>query len=312
MKFNRKLHEKTNRRVELEERRKARRRKEGKKENEQEGKLEEKNVGESAGDLVNLASVSAGTPESYLVLPAGKFGKRDYPELYIGMRRLSYGDERVQRAVEQLYPDREFSDNNQGFLGNINHSEALAINNAIGGFTPSVLLGREFLRLLKSGSEGKKDVFNGARQKVDRDVIKIVYDDITEVRVPWRGEWFADRYSKKGRGMRVTTFVFDSGDLKETTESIRGYLVKSRTPGISMEDWLLDATDHGLPEINCPDGDLWYWQPISGYVAGFDAGSCRSVLSCNWNPTVRVSSLGVREARAEVYTIFDEKIREML
>ncbi|MEK6933331.1 MAG: hypothetical protein AABW75_00470 [Nanoarchaeota archaeon] len=248
---------------------------------------------------VSLGSIEPGKLESYIILPAGNYGKRDYPELLIGINRISYTDKRVQNAVKKLYPQQQFSDNDQGFIGGINHQQALDITKEIGGFTLSVLLEREFLRHLNKGINDRNyHVYNGKGDRIRSDVLQSVNNEIIEVRNLWRSEWNADRFSENNGEMQVTTYIFDNRKFKEVTESLGDYLAKNKQ--ISYGDWLNRAAKHGLPLSGCKNGEFYFWIPINGRVAGFVAGSVRAGLSCYWSPLSSNSSLGVREAREKI------------
>ena len=103
------------------------------------------------------SALTADQRASFMLLPQGKYGRDEYPDLYIAMHRLRY-DERVSKAAKHL--ELTVQNNKQGFIGNIHHQQALDLTSALGGFTPSLLLFKEFLLLVKEGIDGKK-VYNG-------------------------------------------------------------------------------------------------------------------------------------------------------
>jgi hypothetical protein len=251
---------------------------------------------EPESHIIELGNIEPGGPESYIILPAGNYGNREYPDLLIGVNRISYTDARVQRTVNKLYPQQQFSDNDKGFMGEINHQQALDITKEIGGFTLSVLLEREFLRHLNKGvNDGNYKVYNGKGDKIRPEILKTVSNEIVEVRSPWRSEWNADRFLDVGGKMNVTTYVFDNGSLKEVTEELTDYLKQDKR--IDYTDWLGRATKHGLPLSDCNDGEFYFWTPVNQRVARFVANSGGANLNCVRSPTSTGSSLGVREAR---------------
>ena len=244
-----------------------------------------------------------GKPESYILLPAGQYGREGYPDLYIGMKRVSL-DARLEKALQtkgiQLSKKGNEAprNNTQGFLGYINHQEALQINNALGGFTPSLLLSKEFLSLLEAGISQGKEIHNGAGSKIQIPTLEAIYKDITEVRSPWRSEWYGTRFH--GSNINYCT-VTPKGVLQDVTRPLgNAHLTQQKTPGIDFKYWLKNATSHGLPLSHCPDGALYYWPPGNDTVAGFGADSGGAVLNCDGDPTYSDSSLGVREARAKI------------
>ena len=245
---------------------------------------------------IPLVSIESGKPESYIILPAGNYGGRDYPDLLIGMNRISYTDKRVQNAAGKLYPQQQFSDNDRGFMGGINHQQALDITRELGGFTLSVLLEREFIRNLKKGIDTNFKVFDGSGKRVASNILSGIYDEILKVQNPWRSEWNADRFSNANGTMNTTTYIFDNENLKEVTELLSAdYLVQNKQ--VKLIDWINKSTVHGLPLADCKDGSFYYWAPVNGSVVGFGAGSGGAGLDCGRSPTNANSSLGVREAR---------------
>ena len=101
--------------------------------------------------------------------------------------------------------------------------------------------------------------------------------------------------------MHIAYHTVDArGVLKEVNEPLDAYLDKNKTPGISLDNWLSGATKHGIPASNTSNGDLWYWQPENGKVAGFNADSDGAGLSCYGDPSLRDPHLGVRAARVKI------------
>ena len=67
---------------------------------------------------------------------------------------------------------------------------------------------------------------------------------------------------------------------------------------ISLDDYLNNNhTFQGLPNKNIKDGELYYWNPVSGSVAGFDANSGGASLDCDRYPSSSNDSLGVRAVK---------------
>ena len=78
-------------------------------------------------------------------------------------------------------------------------------------------------------------------------------------------------------------------------------LMQDEKLGISLENWLEDSTNQGLP-IKCfEDGSLHYWHPRSdnNLVAWFNVVVGKNYLNCCGNPFYVNSDLGVRAVKIE-------------
>jgi len=117
------------------------------------------------------------------------------------------------------------------------------------------------------------------------------YNDVTQVRSPWRAEWLDACFEKRGRQWNIST------GNRSKTEKLEGALMKDRTPGISIDSWLENPDSSGLPRQDIDKGDLYYWSPRDGAVARFDADSDGTGLGCDWYPSYGYSVLGVRPVK---------------
>jgi len=233
-----------------------------------------------------------------ILLPAGTYGRYDYPDLLIGMQRLSYNSD-VQ-AVNQRkgWQIANTATAPYEFIGNINHEQAIQLNQELGNATPSLVLGREFLRLLDSGINTKNKVYDGAGKTLDEAILKQVFDDITKVKGSWRAEWFDTKFSGTGKDMKITYSIYKGNHWEYTTEDLQDCLMENRIPGIVLKDWLKNATSQGLPLSGARSGNkMYYWSPQDECVAGFYANSDRAGLNCVRDPTDCYGALGVRCVR---------------
>jgi len=151
----------------------------------------------------------------------------------------------------------------------------------------------DFLKLLKSGK-----AFDGKGDKISSNNLEQIFKEIIEVRLPWRSEWL-DAGFKVINGVLHINYDHQTidGQLQpQTSESLQSYLEQSKKPGISLDDWLNNATHQGLPSTNIPKGRLWYWAPMRDNKSGvrFGAGSGGAILVCYGGPRGSSSSLGVR------------------
>ena len=154
------------------------------------------------------------------------------------------------------------------------------------GYTmPTISQFVEFLKYLRS-DEGQSNVKNA----------RIILNEIYEVRSPWRAEWLDALFEKQDDKMLIhyNHRINGTNLIAQNTEQLIDYLAETKTPGISLDNWLANSNKHGLPKSNCKKGNLYYWKPTNGNVARFDASSVRANFGCDWDPDDRDVSLGVR------------------
>jgi len=126
-----------------------------------------------------------------------------------------------------------------------------------------------------------------------------IYNEITQVKSPWRAEWLDANFKVEGKDLVVYYHVFENGKIIQKSEKLdKNTLRKDKIPGISLENWLKDSTKQGLPKNKINSGDLYYWVPMedNNSVAGFGASSGGADLDFDRDPSNRNSILGVRAA----------------
>jgi len=237
-------------------------------------------------------------PENWLFLEARRHGNHDFPDLYVCLNRLSYSPE-----VEAIKGNLDFKVENTSqleggipYIGNINHEQAMRLTKQL-GYPISLRTGVDFLKELRDGARGSKIVHDGNGNRItDTSRLERFYKEITEVRDPYRAEWFSDEF---GDNTITYNIIKPDGTMQEVTEPVDG-LMEDKRPGINLDYWLDNATPQGLPPANTPDGDLYYWYPRNGAVARFSANSDRVYLYCNRDPDYSNSALGVRAAKLRV------------
>jgi len=125
---------------------------------------------------------------------------------------------------------------------------------------------------------------------------KQIYDEITEVRNPWRAEWLDAKFHRKGNKLWVAyNHIVDSNDnlVAQENEKLEGHLMQDKCPGISLEYWLNNPTKQGLPPEDAKQGDFWYWYPRDGTVARFFTASHGTYLNGSADPGESSSEIGV-------------------
>ncbi len=145
----------------------------------------------------------------------------------------------------------------------------------------------EFVEVLKYTKKNHKDIYN----------------EITEVRSPWRTEWLDADFKLKDNILYINSnHILDKkGSLVPQNSEIldKNTLMKDKTPGVSLENWIENPTKQGLPSKKVKSGDLYYWNPRSdnNSVARFDASPSGAFLICGRGPAGGGADLGVRAAK---------------
>ncbi|MDD5649475.1 MAG: hypothetical protein PHF86_03530 [Candidatus Nanoarchaeia archaeon] len=129
-----------------------------------------------------------------------------------------------------------------------------------------------------------------------------IYNDIIEVRDPWRAEWLDADFKVKNKKLYINyNHILDSkGNLiPKNLELLENCLMEDKTPGIDLESWLNNSIKQGLPKKDVNSGSLYYYCPMkdNNSVVGFVAGSGGASLDCSGNPHDASVALGVRPAK---------------
>lgn len=115
-----------------------------------------------------------------------------------------------------------------------------------------------------------------------------IYNDVTKVRSPWRGEWINAYFEQKEDGIYILTANKTKAEkLNEDT------LMQDRQ--ISLESWLENPTKQGFPRKDTEKGDLYFLAPRNGSVSKFDVSKEGVLFFCGGiGPSNGYSVLGVR------------------
>jgi len=133
-----------------------------------------------------------------------------------------------------------------------------------------------------------------------------IYDGITKVKEPWSEEYLDAKFDEYPEFVSVDyNHIVDSkGNLvAQENEKLEGHLMQNKDTlnnnlGISLEHWLNNPTEHGLPQENIEQGDLWYSPPSESKIASFFTNGYGIGLSCSGSPNHFGSHCGVRAVRA--------------
>ena len=127
-----------------------------------------------------------------------------------------------------------------------------------------------------------------------------LYNEITEVRDPYRAEWLNARFKEREDGMYIISEdALIKGKYEDQEIKLDNCLMQDGYTSrcISLDEYLNSTTPHGLPPANIPNGNLNYWYPGDKSVAGFGSDSFWAGLYCGWVPGGSDSTLGVFAAR---------------
>ncbi len=135
------------------------------------------------------------------------------------------------------------------------------------------------------------DIKDATKQEIES-----ILDDILTVRNPWRGEWLdADFKFEKELYIHYNHRTINGQLVPQNKELLTDYLTENKILGISLDDWLSNTNNHGLPKPDVKKGELYYMAPMrdNNSVARFNANSDGAGLNCNGDPNVSDASLGV-------------------
>lgn len=244
----------------------------------------------------SLKSRHSYNPNDEIILPGRAHGNYSYPDIIVPLHRLGLSQQ-VVRAGKQLTLSLENTAQEQDgtrYIGRLTSGEASDLAFKL-DYELTIRQFADFLNELRKGIDGEK-VYNGRGKPADRDRLRTAYNEITEVREPWRAEHFDAKFGDK----TITYHLIETDGTREVTEPLSDALMEDRTPGIDLDSWLKTADEHGLPTSKTENGKLYYLYPRNGAVAWFNAGSDGAGLICDGVPDIRCGRLGVRVVRKKI------------
>ncbi len=237
--------------------------------------------------------------EDYILLEAKQHGNYSYPDLLVSMHRLGLTNEVEQAAgkLNLVLSNTAQEQDGHQYIGSISHEQAINLVKESGLIPITIRLFVDFLKEIKQGLNGKK-VYDGRGNIIPYDRLLTAWNEIAEVRDPWRAERFDNRFIQENdKFYTIYHKINPNGTLKFVKEPLEDYLMKDKTPRIDLEDWLERATNQGLPPRDIKSGSLYYWPPGNDRVAWFGADSCWSYFDCDGDLGGSYSSFGVRGAK---------------
>ena len=254
-------------------------------------------------DLETKTKQIAGLDRSNWIVIPYEFTNGKYA-LEVDPARLFYNPviEKVAKDLDLNLKNTLKDSLGREFIGDINWNEALRINQALGNKTLNPKEGLDFLKLLYLGSERKIKVYNVSGKQIDSKLCEKYFSDIVKIKSPQRAEWLDADFKTNGKDLEIhSNHIFDSNGkiINYDSELLdKDTLMKDKTPGISLEDWINNPTRQGLPTKKTKSGDFNYWYPRSddNSVARFYDSGDWVVLNCFGDPSFGDSNLGVRGA----------------
>ncbi len=234
--------------------------------------------------------------ENYILLPTKLHGSYSYPESLVAMHRLNYLDSGVHDAAQRLnlVVRNTSKEEKTGleFMGKILWQEAMKLVLAKGSSALTLRQGLDFLRLLKDGLESRIQVYDGLCRPLQPEILREVYNEIVEVRSPWRGEWLDADY----KCINDELWLYSGHTLQgNSLEPLRKEKLLSCFMEKGRKIMLATCNEQGMPVER--GNDIYYWcqDKDNHSVAWLGADSGRADLNCNWNPDYCNAELGVRE-----------------
>src|SRR3990167_9251928 len=110
------------------------------------------------------------------------------------MHRLGYTN-KVKKLDFDLRNTAKEKDRTE-YMGNINHGQALEINTKLNGFTLPPLYFADMLYQLIETIKCNRKTYDGNGKEIDFKRIKYFYNEIAEIRDPWRAEHLDAEFGK--------------------------------------------------------------------------------------------------------------------
>ncbi len=147
---------------------------------------------------------------------------------------------------------------------------------------PTIHEFKEFLKYLKNDYPNRAEADS-------------ILDDILTIRGPWRAEWPDARFEEKNGILHISYGHKVQGTqlVAQCSMPLEACLMKDKTPGIDLEDWLNNSTSQGLPKQDIKNGTLYYWSPRENNVARFIADMTWAYIDCDRKQEDTYGSLGV-------------------
>jgi len=150
---------------------------------------------------------------------------------------------------------------------------------------------RDFLDL-RYLLDSRRKVYDGSDNLISTQEKQQRLDEMVARRDPWRAEYFGNRFFEHNRkGYMESGFRVINNEIKPTSVKEINPLMPNGWTSFKYFD------ENGLAIKLKGQVEVYYYAPVNGSVAGFNADSDGAYLGCNGNPSISNAGLGVREAR---------------
>ena len=258
-----------------------------------------------AASLLGSTTTSTSRPThspsfgNYVILEAPKGKGYTYPDLLVNSTRLQYDPASMQRVARELSLNLENSGtglSGHRYVGDINWEQALRLNLKLGNITLTPRQHSDFRELLQDGIDGKRKVYYGSGNAVDKSTLTAMFDEIAKLSDPWRSEWLDARFVNKSGNLHI-----EYGHRLQGNNLVPAFS-EPLEAHVDSEGWVdIDSLNkQGLATKKARAHKLYFWPPSDGKVAGFYAGSGGAGLDCDGGATNVDSRLGVLACAAGV------------
>ena len=235
-------------------------------------------------------------PKNYLRLEGREHGSYSYGDLFVSTHRLQYGPlvEQAAKSLGLRVQNTAQEKDGWEYIGQIKHKNALMLNLTLDGRTLNPRQWIDFLLDLRDGALGKKIIYHGSGDKAEDKLLEEIYQEIACVRDPWRGEQLDANFSffDGARNINYDHKIQNRVLVPQRIEQLEPYLERNGDKVV-----LKDFNRQGLAIKEDNNGEIYFWAPFDGSVAGFIAYSDRAGLGCDWGPADSGPQLGVRRVR---------------
>jgi len=125
-----------------------------------------------------------------------------------------------------------------------------------------------------------------------------IFNEMYEVRNPWRAEYIDAKFKKENNNIYILynhIIQIDNSLKPSNMEKLENTLIQDKTPGINLNEWIMNPNSHGLPRENIQNGTFYYWYPKDSKVAWLYADSVGALLDCIRGSAFSYGVLGVRK-----------------
>ncbi len=126
-----------------------------------------------------------------------------------------------------------------------------------------------------------------------------IYQKIIKIKSPWKAEWLDADFKVQRKDLYVNYHIFDiNGKIIKKSEKLdKNTQIKDKK--ISLDNWLNNSTNQGLPQKSAKSGNLNYWVPMkdNNSVTRFGVVGVETSLYCKKDSLDANSNLGVRAVK---------------